>query len=292
MTSPNAPAPIAVVMISLNEAHHLRETLANLEGFASEVFLVDSFSTDATVDIALAHGVHVVQRGFRNFGDQWNFALRELPITSPWTMKLDPDERLSDHLKASIRDAVDADRADGLVLRRRLWFMGQKLPIRQNILRAWRTGACRFSDVAVNEQPLLSGRLEVITGELEHHDSPNLHHWYEKQNNYTTQEALSAWRGDKLSAQPRLLGSSLERRMWIKAVAYNAPFLPSLVLLYYLFVVGVWRAGWRGVTWAFLRREAYRMIRYKLREMRTLGQGYAPAQRGVGSPDMRVPQHD
>ncbi len=89
-------------MISLNEAHNMEAVLQNLAGWAQEVFLVDSYSADDTIDIALKHGVQVVQRRFRGFGDQWNFALQELPITAPWTMKLDPDERLTDELKASI----------------------------------------------------------------------------------------------------------------------------------------------------------------------------------------------
>ena len=86
-------APIAVVMISLNEGHNMAAVLDNLKGWAHEVFLVDSYSTDETLDIALAAGVHVVQRSFSGFGNQWNFALDQLPITAPWTMKLDPDER-------------------------------------------------------------------------------------------------------------------------------------------------------------------------------------------------------
>src|SRR6202022_3823130 len=93
---PPGCAPIAVVMIALNEAHNMESVLQNLAGWAQEVFLVDSYSSDGTVDVALKHGVHVVQREFRGFGDQWNFALRELPITAPWTMKFDPDERLSE----------------------------------------------------------------------------------------------------------------------------------------------------------------------------------------------------
>ena len=100
--------PVAVVMISLNEAHNLEAVLQNLSGWAQEVFLVDSYSADDTIDIALKHGVQVVQRRFRGFGDQWNFALRELPITAPWTMKLDPDERLTDELKVSIESMVEA----------------------------------------------------------------------------------------------------------------------------------------------------------------------------------------
>ena len=69
---------IAVVMITLNEAHNLDDALDSLEGWADEVFIVDSYSADNTVDIALRRGVHIVQRAFQGFGDQWNFALDEL----------------------------------------------------------------------------------------------------------------------------------------------------------------------------------------------------------------------
>ena len=109
-------------MISLNEAHNLEAVLQNLAGWAQEVFLVDSYSADDTIDIALKHGVQVVQRRFRGFGDQWNFALRELPITAPWTMKLDPDERLTDELKASIEAWLPEARRSGhgILIKRRL----------------------------------------------------------------------------------------------------------------------------------------------------------------------------
>ena len=57
--------PVAVVLISLNEAHNMAAVLENLKGWAQEVFLVDSYSSDGTVTIALQQGIHVVQRSFR-----------------------------------------------------------------------------------------------------------------------------------------------------------------------------------------------------------------------------------
>ena len=106
-------APVAVVMISLNEEHNLEEVFKNLKGWAQEVFLVDSYSKDKTIDIALKHGVNVVQRKFKNFGDQWNFALT-LPISAQWTMKLDPDERISKELKSSIIQATKDSGINGI----------------------------------------------------------------------------------------------------------------------------------------------------------------------------------
>lgn len=279
-------APVAVVMISFDEAHNMAGVLDNLAGWAREVFLVDSYSRDATVDIALARGVTVVQRPFRGFGDQWNFAARELPITAPWTMKLDPDERLTPELKSAIERAIAGDAHAALILRRRLWFMGRPLHVRQSILRLWRTGTCRFADVAVNEHPLVDGPALRVDGDLEHHDAPSLHQWFEKQNRYTTAEAISGVRNDELSIRPQLLGNALERRMWLKRAYWRAPFRHQAMYLYCLFGQGVWRSGRAGFIWARLRVTVFRMIEDKRREMAWQGrvQPLPPQARGAPHP--------
>jgi glycosyltransferase involved in cell wall biosynthesis len=284
-------APVAVVMISLNEAHNMEAVLQNLKGWAQEVFLVDSYSADTTVDIALRHGVHVVQREFRGFADQWNFAMRELPISAPWTMKLDPDERLPDPLKRSLISATSSDDADGLTLDLRLWFMDRPLPIKLiKFLRLWRTGRCRFTDVQVNEHPLVDGTIRHVHAELEHHDSPDLDHWLHKQNCYTTAEAVTAYQGLKLAGEPRLLGSSFERRMWLKKHYTRVPLRYQAMFLYHYFGLGAYRAGWVGYAWSRLRCDVYRLQEYKLREMRLTGRLPMKKFYGPGRPDPRVPQ--
>ena len=277
-------APVAVVMISLNEAHNMGAVLDNISGWAQEVFLVDSFSTDDTVDIALSKGVHVVQRSFQGFGDQWNYAVNELPINAPWTMKLDPDERLTPELKSSIEKAIADDASDAVLVQRSLWFMGARMAVRQNILRLWRTGTCRFSDVEVNEHPIVSGREFLVDGDLEHRDSPNLHHWFEKQNRYTTVEAAMAVRGDKLSIQPNLFGTALARRMWLKNIYKHIPFRHLLMFLYCYLWLGAWRAGRVGFIWARLRSAVFIMIDHKSEEMRILGDVYSPPPAIRGDP--------
>jgi len=287
-------APVAVVMISLNEGHYLEEVLGNLQGWAQEVFLVDSYSTDRTVDIALEHGVHVVQRRFRGFGDQWNFALNELPIRAPWTMKLDPDERLTPELKDSILSLVRAQEPsyEGIVLRRRLFMMGTRLPVDQSLLRVWKTGVGRFSDVAVNEHALVDGETIDADGELEHHDSPDLEHWMAKQNRYSSDEAISRYRGDALSAQPKLLGNALERRMWLKVWFWKVPFRYVFIYLYHLVALGAWRAGRVGFIWSQLRTDVFRMQEYKHYEIGLAGRLPMRGNAGPGKPDARVAQAD
>ena len=270
----------------------MEAVLQNLEGWAEEIFLVDSYSSDDTVDIALRHGVDAVQRRFRGFGDQWNFALRQLPITAPWAMKLDPDERLTEPLKRNIVARIEAGDCDGISLRRRLWFMGRPLPVGHELVRLWRTGQCRFTDVAVNEYPLVDGRVEHVDGDLEHHDSPDLDHWLEKQNRYTTSEAIMAYRGDSLADRPSLFGSRLQRRMWLKRHFWRLPFRYLIFFIYHWVWLGAWRAGRVGYIWARLRADVMRLIEYKKREMQLTGRIPSKRTYGHGQPDKRVPQYD
>jgi hypothetical protein len=285
-------APVAVVMISLNEGHNLEAVCQNLAGWAQEVYLLDSFSQDDTIEIGLQHGVHVFQRRFRGFGDQWNFALKNLPISAPWTMKLDPDERLSDELKRNLLAAMLRGESDGFRITRRLWFMGRPLPVRHSLVRLWRTGHCHFTDVAVNEHPVVEGKLAGVVGDLEHHDSPDLDHWLDKQNRYTTAEALMFHHQNPLADTPHLIGSPLQRRMWMKKHFGKVPLRYCLLFLYNWLWLGAWRVGWVGYAWARLRSDVMRFREYKRRELKLTGRAPIGRVGSVGRPDERVPQFD
>lgn len=260
-------------MLTLNEAHNIGAVLANLRGWAREVFVVDSFSTDETVQIATGHGAKVVQRRFRNFGDQWNFALQELPVTAPWTMKLDPDERLSDALKTSIlaETRAGSDGAAGFSFDLRFHFMGRPLSVRRRMVRVWATGSCRFSELSVNEYPVINGSVRHIAGILEHHDSPDLAHWLDKQNRYTTSEAIAAYAGQACGGDASLFGTPDQRRRWLKRVFLRVPLRYHMLFIHHWLVQGAWRAGRVGWRWAWLRCFVYRVTEYKLREFELRG---------------------
>jgi len=259
---------LSVIMLTLNEEENLPGALEHLRGWADEVFVVDSLSTDRTVDIALEAGAKVVQRPFTNFGDQWNFALHCLPISGVWTMKMDPDERLSVPLMQEITEALRSNQEIAAYsMERRLWFMGEPLHAMGEVLRIWRTGSCQFSDVLVNEHPIVEGRIQKLKGIMEHFDSPTLHHWFEKQNQYTTMEAIMRMRKDALAADAKWWGSALERRMFLKKIFYRIPFRYSLLWLYEFFYRQAYRDGRMGLAWTHLRVEVMRNVEYKYKEM-------------------------
>jgi glycosyltransferase involved in cell wall biosynthesis len=285
----NTPLPVTVIMLTLNEEFNLPGAIENVKGWAEDIFIVDSLSTDRTVDIALAHSAKVVQRPFTNFGDQWNFALDNLPIGTPWTLKLDPDERLSDELKDSISKVVtEAHKFEAYDMIRRLWFMGKPLHVKQPVLRLWKTGKCRFSDVLVNEHPLIEGKIGRLCGLMEHYDSRDLHHWADKQNRYTTMLAIQKARGDKLSANPRLFGNALERRMFLIRLFFKLPLRYQLQMIHELLGRGAWRDGKLGWDWSRLRVESRRLRELKEREMKITGRIPELPKASHGDYDARV----
>jgi len=283
---------IAIVAITLNEAHNMEAFAASIEELASEVFILDSYSEDDTINIALSHGFKVFQRRFTGFGAQWNYAINELPITADWTMKLDPDERITPELCESIKHAIHTQDRRAYSCTRRLWFMGKPMPVRQKILRVWRTGTAKFSDVLVNEHPLTDDPVELLVGEMEHHDSPNLEHWFNKQNKYSTMEATTRFQHRNFAEMPRVFGSTLQRRMWLKQIYPKVPFRHQLMFLYCYLGLGAWRAGKEGFLWAKLRSWVFQIREMKLGEMHYMGHGYNKIPTGNGAPHPKASQCD
>jgi glycosyltransferase involved in cell wall biosynthesis len=265
--------PITIIMLTINEEYYLPGAIENVKPWAEDIFILDSLSNDRTIDIALEQGINIVQRPFTNFGDQWNFALKCLPIKSPWIMKLDPDERVTAKLVEEMGCVTQLERpCNGYYIPRRLWFMGKPLHVCFDVLRLWKTGEGRFSDVLVNEHPIINGTVGRLKGIIDHYDSPNLHHWLEKQNRYSTMEAIMVVKDDAFPVEPKFFGNTLQRRMFFKKVFSKIPFRFLLLYLYYLLYCGLWRDGRLGSSWAHLRSEVMRNRELKAREMELTGE--------------------
>ena len=281
--------PITVLMITLNEEHYLKTLLPQLKKTFSQIIILDSYSKDKTIDIALSNKVDVFQRKFKSFGDQWNYALNNLDIKNKWTLKLDPDERISENLMKNIRIAIKKDKYQGFSFERRLWFMESPLPIKQEVLRLWRTNYCKFLNLTVNEQPVVQGKTKKIAGILEHLDSPNLEHWIEKQNRYTSLEAINLLNSE-YKKNSNLFGNSYQRRIWIKRYFWRIPFRYEILYFYFLLLQGAFIGGRSGLIWCKLRIETLRLIEYKFIELKKRNLKDIKNSFNTGDPDSRVEQ--
>jgi len=264
--------PVTAIILTLNEEKNLEGAIESVKEWAEDVFVVDSLSLDRTIDVALEHNAKIVQRAFTDYGDQWQWAVDHLPIKTPWILKLDADERVSPELINEINIRLKGDpQENGFIIPIRLWFLGKPLHATIRNCRLWRKEKGRFSNVIVNEHLLTAGPIGYLKKFIEHFDSPNLHRWYEKQNYYTTMEAILMVRGGKLATKSKVLGNGLERRMFLKKHFHRIPFRFCLLWLYMMFIEGVWRDGEVGRTWVHLRLEVLRMKEFKYKEMKRNG---------------------
>lgn len=192
---------VAVIILTYNEEHHLARALTSIAQFATQVFVIDSFSTDGTVAIAQAHGAHVVQRAFVNYADQFQWGLDNLPITAAWTMRLDADEIIDAPLGAEIVERLPVLSADlsvgGIDLKRRHVFMGRwvrhggRYPL--ILTRFWRTGTGRIEDRWMDEHILISsGRTVLLENYFSDVNLGDLTFFTAKHNGYATREAIDA----------------------------------------------------------------------------------------------------
>jgi glycosyltransferase involved in cell wall biosynthesis len=286
--------PVSVLIITRNEEANIADCLASVE-WASEVFVVDSLSTDRTVEIAESMGAKVTRHPFAGYAEQRNWALENLPISNEWVLMLDADERIPPPLAEEItRVVADHDQHHaGYYLKRRFFFLGRWLKhgglYPTWVLRLFRRDCARFENRPVNEHAVLKGSAGYLSQPFDHQDQRPLADWIAKHNRYADleaeeflQESLHEGYRDSLSA--RFWGSQAERKRWIKLRVWNRlPLLvrPFLFFFRNYFLKGGFLDGRQGfiyhVLWSFWVRF---LIDVKILE-RQSGRGAAKVSEGA-----------
>lgn len=226
MTQPR----LSVILITKNEAHNIEDCLRSVAGLADEIVVVDSGSTDGTVETARRLGARVSVTGdWPGFGVQKGRALGL--AEGEWVLSLDADERVSPALAAQIRAVVGTPAADtsghafagesgvagatlGFELSRLSSFCGQWMRhgdwYPDRVLRLFRRGHGRFTDDLVHERIVVDGPVGRLEGDLLHHTMPSLDDALDKMNRYTSGRALDRVRAGKRGS----LGGALGHGLW------------------------------------------------------------------------------
>ena len=226
------PKTLSVALITRNEAANLPRTLASVR-WANEIVVVDSGSTDATLDLAREAGARVFEEPWKGFAAQKNSAIAQ--ATGDWILSLDADEEVSPELAQEIRTLLAGEPAFSAYRIPRLnHFLG--CPLRHGgywpdpKLRLFRRGAAQFADSPVHESMEMiggaAGPIGRLRGHLIHHCYPTLTDYVEHMNRYSSiaAEALVA------SGRARTSG------LWL---AWNGLLNPAATFLYnYVFRLG------------------------------------------------------
>lgn len=219
---------IAVIILTYNEEKNLEKCLKSISNLANEIFVVDSYSTDKTLEIAKRYGAIVIQHQFTNQAEQFNWALDNLDIKSDWILKLDGDEEILPELKEEILGTLPEAGAEtaGFYIKRRVYFMGHWIkyggyyPVW--FLRLWRKGKGKAENRKMDEHIiLLEGTAEKLKNDFVDNNLKGIKDWVQKHKGYAVREAEEVRKGE--------YGEGIKRNLY-----YRTPMFLR-VLLYFLY---------------------------------------------------------
>jgi hypothetical protein len=201
LASGTSSESLSAIVITRDAASQLEPCLASLS-FAHEILVVDSGSTDGTLEIARRRGARVIEHAWLGFGRQKQFAVSK--AAHDWVLCLDADERVSDELRASIVGELAAPRGFVYAMPRCNQFLGRWLRHGEGYpdwnTRLFHRAHASWSDDPVHEHVLTTHPVIRLAGDLMHESAETLERYLDKQNRYTTLQA------EKMLAEGRTAG--------------------------------------------------------------------------------------
>jgi len=223
-TAADDKLPLTVCIITLNAGAQLGACLESV-GFADEILVVDSGSTDDTLEICRRHGARVESREWLGFGRQKQLAVSL--ATHDWVLCLDADERVSDELAGGIRKAFADARYHAWRMARRNRFLGRWLAHGEGYpdlsLRLFHRAHASWSNDEVHEAVLTTAQVGRLEGDLMHDSADDIATYIAKQNRYTTLHAQALHRQGVRAGYWRLITSPVAR--FLKFYFFRLGFL-------------------------------------------------------------------
>jgi glycosyltransferase involved in cell wall biosynthesis len=264
------------IILTYNEEQHLPRLLNSIAELNAEIFVLDSGSTDQTLTIATNYGAHIKSNPFENHPKQWNFALKNFEVQTPWTIGLDSDQIVTPELFKQLQEFKNENfqHINGIYFNRKNYFRGKWIRFGgyypKYLLKMIRTNI-GYSDLNEN----MDHRF-IVTGEtriwknghiLEENLKENkISFWIDKHNKYSDLIALEEIeRRDNLRQQtinPKFWGSPDERIAWLKRLWWKLPLglRPFIYFSYRLFFkLGIFD-GSTGILFHFLQGFWFRLI--------------------------------
>lgn len=274
---------LTVIILTKNEERHLERALTSVADIADACVVVDSGSTDGTLDIAKAAGAVVLENSWVNYASQFNWGLSRLPPDTDWVLRLDADEVVTEKLASEIREQLAelGPEINGIYVPRRMCFMGRQIkwggesPMR--MLRLFRRESGRCENRWMDEHIQVDGGTLDFEGEIIDHNLKSITWWVEKHNSYASREVI-----DLLNLEYHFMphesvadlrgGTQTGIMRWIKERAYSKLPLGLRAFAYfvyrYLFRLG-FLDGFEGTAFHVLQGFWFRyLVDVKLREVK------------------------
>lgn len=266
---------LSVIILTYNEELHIRRCIENIVPIAKEIFIIDNYSTDRTLDTAKEYpNVTVLQNKWVNYATQFNWALDNAPITTEWVLRLDADEYLTEELKSELREKLPevSEEHTGIIFPLRRVFLGRVIRHgmpRIKMIRMFRYGKARSEIRMMDEHiELLEGDAIEFENAFADDNLNNLSWWTQKHVGYAIRETV-----DMLDIEYNLTGASTiddnrniskqakAKRLKKHKYAREPLFVRSFAyfIYRYFFKLG-FLDGKEGFLWHFLQGWWYRTL--------------------------------
>jgi len=265
---------ISVIILTFNEEKHIARCIESLLTFTDKIFIIDSGSTDKTIEIAESLGSKVAVNQWINYATQFNFGIENNPFKTKWLMRMDADEyvlpELSDEINQKLSETPQE--ISGMYIKRRVLFFdkwirhGAYYPIW--LLRIWRNGYGICEESWMDEHiKLFQGKTVQMHEDLVDHNLNNLTWWTQKHNLYAIREVIDLLNikynfRDFEAVEPKLLGTQEQRKRYLKVKYASVPLFtrPIFYFIYRYFLRLGFIDGKQGLMWHFLQGFWYRFL--------------------------------
>ncbi len=264
---------ITAIILTYNEEIHLQRCLNSVKSICSEIIVVDSFSADKTQEIAETNGATFVQNTWKNYAEQFNWALDNLNIKTEWILRLDADEYLSDNLKKELQENLSnvTTATNGITFPLRRVFLGKQInhggTNNIRLLRMFRTNKGRAESRWMDEHIELDNGATLDFKECFSDDNlNNISWWTQKHVGYAIREAVDLLDIELGLINPLNKKESIDkqaltkRKIKYKYVKQPLFFRAFAYFVYRYFIKLGFMDGKVGFLWHFLQGWWYRTL--------------------------------
>lgn len=260
---------VTVVILTKNEEIHLQRCLDSVHNFADSVVIVDSGSSDRTVEIAKQNNCKILKRDWTNHSDQFNWALKAIDFEIDWVLRVDADEVVGKNFFSNFVTNLASTSHKAFTLNRYMAFCGKRLKygglFPRPIVRLFRHGYGHYEKRLMDEHLIIDGSVGELQVSLLDDNLNTLSWWINKHNHYSSLEALEVIK--MIISREKSIKTSFSLhtnflRFLKNKVFYKAPiFLRSLLyfLYRYIFRLG-FLDGFYGFAFHFLQGFWYRFL--------------------------------
>lgn len=268
-------ADLTVIILTKNEEVNLKKCIESFRDCAKRIVVIDSYSTDNTLEVARSFGADVFEHAFESHAEQFNWALENVDLSTTWVMKLDADEEFTSELVDEINEKLDHldKNINGVILRRRVYFMGRwlkhggKYP--ELLLRIFRRGHGMSERKSMDEHLIITdGDSITFKSDFSDNNNKSLEWWINKHNWYSNKEVLDYQRtGQEMEPKKSVEGTSASFQARAKRFIKNHGYyrLPKFFRAHLYFIYRFYfRLGFldgpEGKIFHFLQAYWYRFL--------------------------------